>query len=263
MVAISTANIAAILIPSAVAFILVYALTPPVAQFMLRKGITGVDVHKPNKPTIPEMCGVSIVAGFILAVFLIPVFAPQAWATVGVLAFMVGIAAIVGVVDGFKTLGAKTKVLLTAVPFVPLVVWGPIVPFPEFPFIGELRMTLLYPLVMVPLLVATFSNATNMIDVFNGAMPASLTIASIFLFAISFATGRLEVAAAYGVTLGCLIAYHRYNRYPAKVFTGDVGSLALGSLLAGLAVVGRMEIVTLIAWLPLLSNGALNHASVG
>ncbi|MEG1998262.1 MAG: phospho-N-acetylmuramoyl-pentapeptide-transferase, partial [Clostridiales bacterium] len=36
-----------------------------------------------------------------------------------------------------------------------------------------------------------------------------------------------------------------YNHYPAKVFMGDTGSLALGGAIAGFAVVGRLEIITI------------------
>ncbi|MEG1538190.1 MAG: phospho-N-acetylmuramoyl-pentapeptide-transferase [Clostridiales bacterium] len=44
---------------------------------------------------------------------------------------------------------------------------------------------------------------------------------------------------------GCCVGFLFYNHYPAKVFMGDTGSLALGGAIAGFAVVGRLEIITI------------------
>ena len=50
------------------------------------------------------------------------------------------------------------------------------------------------------------------------------------------------------------IAYYRFNRYPAKVFSGDVGSLTVGAAIGALAIVGQLEVVTIIALTPFIMN---------
>jgi phospho-N-acetylmuramoyl-pentapeptide-transferase len=46
--------------------------------------------------------------------------------------------------------------------------------------------------------------------------------------------------------MGALIGYLRYNLHPAKIFMGDAGSLALGGVLAAVAMVLKMELSLLI-----------------
>ena len=43
------------------------------------------------------------------------------------------------------------------------------------------------------------------------------------------------------VDFACLAAFLLYNHYPAKIFMGDTGSMALGGVLSAMAIVGHME----------------------
>ena len=53
--------------------------------------------------------------------------------------------------------------------------------------------------------------------------------------------------------IGALIGFFVYNRHPAKVFMGDTGSMALGALLAGIAILTKTELVlVLIAGIPVV-----------
>ena len=46
--------------------------------------------------------------------------------------------------------------------------------------------------------------------------------------------------------IGALLGFMLYNYHPAKIFMGDVGSLSLGGLLAGLAIVTKQELLLLV-----------------
>jgi len=250
------------LITICLGFLIVYGLTMPIANLMLKKGVFGVDVHKPTKPKIPEMCGLSIIFGLALCSIILMFFSDN---PTHFLAFIltVYVASMVGVLDWFKRLGAWQKIFLAALASIPILVLGVYYPYPILPFIGKLRLTILYPIIVVPFLVTMLANATNMIDVFNGSMAGTSTIAATFLTIIAFLLNKPETTLMYASIAVCTFAFYLHNKYPAKVFSGDVGSLGVGAAFAAAAIIGRMEILTLFALLPTLINGSLTLTSLG
>ncbi|MEM3737437.1 MAG: hypothetical protein QXJ75_05070 [Candidatus Bathyarchaeia archaeon] len=254
----------ALIIPAVSGFIVVDRLTNPIGNFMKSRGIVGVDVHKLDKTVIPEMCGLVIILGVTTSAGLLCWFLPKYWSKFLALILVVAIAAVVGYIDYLSHWRAKVKVAACAAACIPILLTpGTYVSHPSAPFIGELRLTILYPLILVPVFTTLMANAANMIDVLNGAMPITSAIAGIFLFLTALLFGRLEAAAMYLSLVACLLAYYRFNRYPAKVFTGDIGSLGVGAAFGAIAVMGGLEILTLIAFLPAMINGSLNLSSVG
>lgn len=245
-----------------IAFLIVYGIIPPLARFLMGKGVYGVDVHKPDKVKIPEMVGLSIFFGILVASSLMmTVYTDR----VPVLSFIlsVAIAAGVGILDWFKRLGAYKKVVLSALACLPIIILRTYYPYPVLPFIGQLRLTILYPFAFTPLFIAMFANATNMMDVFNGSMAGSMSVSAVFLTVIALLLGEYEVMLIFAFLAASLCAFYLYNRYPAKVFSGDAGSLCVGVAFAAAAILGRMEIVTIFACLPSLMNGALILSSLG
>jgi UDP-N-acetylglucosamine--dolichyl-phosphate N-acetylglucosaminephosphotransferase len=254
-------SISAILI--ILGYLVVTSITMPLAEFMRSRGITGIDVHKPEQPAIPDMGGSAIVVALIVCLMLLGFLNYEnLWSYVA-LVLVIIVAAIVGIIDAFRPWNALLKVAVIALASIPLILFGAYQSFPELPFIGPLRMTILYPLVFVPLFVTLVSNATNMFDVFNGSMAGTTSIAAVFLSIASLILGRIEVAVIYLLMAACLFGFYRYNRYPARVFSADVGSLGVGAAFAAVAIIGRMEFLTIIALMPAMINGSIILSSVG
>ncbi|HHX10219.1 MAG TPA: phospho-N-acetylmuramoyl-pentapeptide-transferase [Firmicutes bacterium] len=118
------------------------------------------------------------------------------------------------------------------------------------PFSGRvLHMGILYPILGI-LLIVGIGNGMNFTDGLDGLAAG---VATFGLGAYAFianeyagAVDRPELAHLTGLALasaGALLGFLVYNYNPAKVFMGDTGSLALGGLLAGYAVVTRTELV--------------------
>jgi len=100
-----------------------------------------------------------------------------------------------------------------------------------------------YPLAV--LAVVGSGNAVNITDGLDGLAGGAMALALIFfvlwgLFRRDAPPGLATVAMAF---LGAVVAFLRYNLHPAKVMMGDTGSLALGALLAGLALASRTVLV--------------------
>ena len=86
-----------------------------------------------------------------------------------------------------------------------------------------------------------FSNATNLTDGIDGLMATTGTIAYGAYAFIAYqqeAWGVLTFAVA---VIGGLIGFFLYNRKPARIFMGDVGSLALGAGLAAMSILLNAE----------------------
>jgi UDP-N-acetylglucosamine--dolichyl-phosphate N-acetylglucosaminephosphotransferase len=243
-------------------FAVTFLSTPVIARFMKSHGITGKDVHKIGGPEIPEMCGMAILFGLSVGAtgyaILVPGSEREAMAFLGATL----IAGSIGIVDDRHPLGPKTKPLLTAIACVPILLLGTYVPYPNLPLIGEARLTIVYPL-LIPLAIAVTSNAVNMMDVMNGVMPGTVAIIATMLTGILIVAGEWKIAPLSAGLVAAMLALFYFNRFPAKVFSGDTGSLAVGAALGALAILGRMEMVVVIALMPQIMNAFYGLSSIG
>ena len=111
------------------------------------------------------------------------------------------------------------------------------------------------------LVVVGFSNAVNLTDGLDGLaiMPTVMVSSALAIFAyvagnkvfaaylgVPHIAGAGELAVFCGAIAGSGLAFLWFNAYPAEVFMGDVGALALGGALGMIAVICRQEIVLVI-----------------
>jgi phospho-N-acetylmuramoyl-pentapeptide-transferase len=111
------------------------------------------------------------------------------------------------------------------------------------------------------LVIVSTSNAVNLTDGLDGLaiMPTVMISSALAIFAyvaghavfakylgMPHVPGASELAVFCGAIAGAGLAFLWFNAYPAEVFMGDVGALALGAALGTVAVIVRQEIVLLI-----------------
>lgn len=90
------------------------------------------------------------------------------------------------------------------------------------------------------------SNAVNLTDGLDG-LCAGVSIIALFPYVIfSLLQGNRSLAVLLLCIIGALLGYLRFNLHPAKIFMGDTGSLALGGLLAAVAMVTKEELLLII-----------------
>jgi phospho-N-acetylmuramoyl-pentapeptide-transferase len=131
-----------------------------------------------------------------------------------------------------------------------------------FPFFKSLTLDLgwLYVPFVVLVLVST-SNAVNLTDGLDGLAISTFTVAAATFTALTYVTGhrvladyllleRLPLAAEMTIFCGALVGsslgFLWYNSYPAQIFMGDVGSLALGAALSTVAILIKQELLLII-----------------
>lgn len=100
--------------------------------------------------------------------------------------------------------------------------------------------------ILILLMFAGASNAVNLTDGMDGLAAGCEVIALIPFFLFALHKGRIDIMIFVASVIGALLAYLYYNVTPAKVFMGDTGSLALGALLAGLAMVLKKEMALIV-----------------
>jgi UDP-N-acetylglucosamine--dolichyl-phosphate N-acetylglucosaminephosphotransferase len=246
----------------ATTFITTFLATPVVGRLLKSRGIVGKDVHKASKTEIPEMCGLAILLALTIGVLLTFILFPGADRTAMAFIGTVLIAGAIGFRDDLRPLGPKMKPLLTALACLPILLLQTYDPNPIVPMVGPVRLTIVYPL-LIPIAMAVTSNTMNMMDVLNGAMPGTVGVISVTLTVVLLAAGRVEIAALSITLLGAMLAFYYFNRFPAKVFDGDTGSLAVGAALGALAILGRIETIVIVALIPHIMNAFSGLASVG
>ena len=111
------------------------------------------------------------------------------------------------------------------------------------------------------LMIVGMSNAVNLTDGLDGLaiMPAAMVAGALGIFAYAsgnaiFANylaipaipGAGEVLIFCGAMVGAGLGFLWFNSYPAQVFMGDIGALALGAALGLIAVIVRQEVVVLV-----------------
>ncbi len=94
--------------------------------------------------------------------------------------------------------------------------------------------------------VVGFINAVNLIDGMDGLASGILGMASVACGVFSILTGRLDTAIIFMAIGGACFGFLVWNRLPASIFMGDVGSFALGGLYAAAAIMGNVIIFAIV-----------------
>lgn len=113
------------------------------------------------------------------------------------------------------------------------------------PFVGDVDFGgWFYPLAIVAILGTV--NGANFTDGLDG-LASSVTIVIAGFMAVAAVMVNSGIISSSFAMIGALMAFLAYNCYPAKVFMGDTGSLALGGYVAAAALVLRMPVFLIFA----------------
>ena len=101
-------------------------------------------------------------------------------------------------------------------------------------------------LIFVFLLMAGLSNAVNLTDGLDGLAGGCTLVVMLAMGMVAFSIGSKDLAVFAAAIAGACVGFLWHNCYPASIFMGDTGSLALGGAFAALAVLTKSELVSLI-----------------
>ena len=109
----------------------------------------------------------------------------------------------------------------------------------------DMEMGWLYGIFILLILVGA-SNAVNITDGLDGLAGGLSAIAFVAFSLISFAVGFEDIGVFSIILTGALVGFLLFNTYPAKVFMGDTGSLALGGVMGAIAILTHRELTLLV-----------------
>ncbi|MFI3151149.1 phospho-N-acetylmuramoyl-pentapeptide-transferase [Streptococcus suis] len=243
------------LLSGLVAFLATVILIPRFITFYQAKRIEGQQMHEDVKQHqfkagTPTMGGTVFLVVAILVTFIFA--ASLNMLTGGVLAilFILALYGLVGFLDDFLKIFKKINEGLNPKQKLALQILGGLV----FYFVhvraaggGELNvfgqiinLGMLY-LPFVLFWLVGFSNAVNLTDGIDGLASISVVISLLAYSVIAYKEQKFDILLVCVTMIGGLLGFFVYNRKPAKIFMGDVGSLALGGMLATISIALRVE----------------------
>ena len=96
------------------------------------------------------------------------------------------------------------------------------------------------------LMIAGLSNAVNLTDGLDGLAGGTSMIAMLAMAAMAFLHGDVNLSIFCAACAGACLGFLWFNCYPASIFMGDTGSLALGAAFACTSIMTNTEVVSLI-----------------
>ncbi|MFX1293968.1 MAG: hypothetical protein ACFFD2_03775 [Promethearchaeota archaeon] len=264
-----------IIILFTVSIVLMRIILPPLIKKLKGKGKIGIDMHKLDKPEVAEMGGISILIVACVTALIPLIICDNFFVKIQMIVFIsvIGLVGLVGIIDDLFQLGAKIKPIIVTGASLPLIIanliWYNQIfnTDPNFPLIGSgFRITIIYWL-LVPVALTMAANAVNMIDVVNGSMSGPCIVIFGTLLICSLLKPEMDQYTITGaflsaIMLGIMIIFYKYNRFPARVFSGDVGAFSIGGALALIGIMGSLEVVTVVVAIPLIINAFQMLSSV-
>lgn len=223
-----------------VSFYITVVLIPPLRKFAKRVSLVDVpNERKIHIKSIPRVGGIGIIIGS-LTTYMLWVWVAKCPITVQVKGIFSGIfiLAIIGILDDFFNLNYKIKMFGQCLAATAAIIIGRgyISNLGVWFYPGEVILPIWIGVPLTFIIIVGITNALNLSDGLDGLAGGI----SIFIFTslaiISYLDGRIELLVACLSIIGALIAFLRYNSFPANVFMGDTGSLYLGFLAAIISI---------------------------
>jgi len=225
---------------AAVGLLLTFVATPLVRLLAFRVGLVAhPKADRWHRAPVPMLGGVAIAVATLGALAVSPVRALPIWLVVGGATF----AALIGLIDDFRTLKPQTKLLAQ------IAIAGVFV-------VLDLRLRLtgveFIDMLLTVGWVVGITNAFNLLDNMDGLAAGIAAIAMFFRTMFFLTDGYTEGAIASATVCAVATAFLAFNFNPARIFMGDTGSLFLGTLVAGLSLVGLFPysrgILSVLLW---------------
>lgn len=234
-----------------IALITVLLIMPPFIKRMHEQNFLGKDMNKYSKPLVAELGGVVVFLGFALGIFgaifvatYLNFFTIElsvllaGFCTIAMICFVGIIDDIIGWKKGIRQWQHALFPIIAALPLMAIAA-GETTMF--IPLFGNINLGIIYPLIIIPIGITGASNAFNMLAGFNGLEAGQGIVLTATLTIIAFLSGQTTAVILGLAMIGALIAFMKFNTFPAKIFGGDSLTLMVGANLAVMSIIGNME----------------------
>jgi UDP-N-acetylglucosamine--dolichyl-phosphate N-acetylglucosaminephosphotransferase len=246
-------------------------LTKSITPFLKNNNIIALDLHKKNKPKLPNSGGIpvslSMIAGLMFFIayqtFVLKMTDQMVYLFASVLTIL--LITIIGffddlnssdVIKGTKKIRKglkKWQKPLFAIPAaIPLMVVNAGDTTMSLPLLGPINFGILYPILLIPIGVVGVANVVNLLGGFNGSEAGMGIIYCSFLGLYALLHGEVVSSAIFFSAVGALIGFLKFNWFPAKILSGDSLTYFLGAVVAAGVIIGNMERAGIIIMIPFI-----------
>jgi UDP-GlcNAc:undecaprenyl-phosphate GlcNAc-1-phosphate transferase len=213
-----------------IAFIVSYILTPYMARVGKKQNMMDIPGHrKIHEEAIPNLGGIVIFFGFLLSLLFVIQIEGQ------FRALLIGgvIILLLGVVDDIANLSPKHKFIIQMIPALIVIIYNSDL-INNF-IVNQLKGFDLLGYLLYPILIFWIVGVTNSINLIDGldGLACGVSFIALVTFLILGLRQNLEALSLISIALaGSMLAFLKFNFYPAKIFLGDSGSTFTGFMLA-------------------------------
>ena len=241
-----------------VTFLLTLVGIPAFIRYYRKAQITGQQMHEDVKQHqakvgTPTMGGLVFLIATVVVSFLVALFTKQLTNNVGMILFILVLYGLVGFLDDFLKVFRKINEGLNPKQKFTLQVLGGIIFYLFYERGGDILSVFGYPIhlgwlyiIFALFWLVGFSNAVNLTDGIDGLASISVVISLSAYGVIAYLQNQMDLLLVIFTMIGGLLGFFIFNHKPAKVFMGDVGSLALGGMLAAVSMALHQEWTLLI-----------------
>ncbi|MEA3222055.1 MAG: MraY family glycosyltransferase [Thermodesulfobacteriota bacterium] len=238
-----------------ISFYITVVLIPPLSRLADHVNMVDIpDSRKIHKRPIPRIGGVGIIVGTVVPILIWVPMAGEFRAFLGA----IGILFVFGVLDDLIGLNYKKKLLGQVLATIVIMAVGQtfITNLGIWTTSGEIILPYYLALPLTFFFILGITNAINLADGLDGLAGGICIFIFLCLAILAYLDGNTSIMICCLAILGALLAFLRYNSFPAIVFMGDTGSQFLGFSAAVLGIYLTQAQSTPIAkCLPLLILG--------
>ncbi|KAI5190134.1 UDP-N-acetylglucosamine--dolichyl-phosphate N-acetylglucosaminephosphotransferase [Nematocida sp. AWRm77] len=226
--------------------------------------ISGVDMHKKEKPRIPEGTGLGAGICFICSVFSLSAMFPEYKEPLLISACAVSLNLLLGYVDDTMELNWACKIIFPWIALCPMIMTYSGSTQMIVPFWGRVELGSVFYAFLVGLSIF-FTNAVNILSGINGVEAGQVLVISGFMFVdrLLFVDETSEMSALLSLSLFfCTGGLFIHNRYPSQCFVGDTFCYFSGSAVLCLGVLGGFTKTVFLFFIPQIVNFALSAPQI-
>ncbi|MCK9544700.1 MAG: hypothetical protein M0R03_22000 [Novosphingobium sp.] len=243
-------------------------LVPMFIKTISKTSFLGKDMNKYKKDLVTELGGIPVFLSFIFSIFSIMLFNFALITLFGIdfsvidfmqfsliLISLFGIF-FVGFIDdilGWKKGISQLQHFIYPLLFsIPLIIYALLhnISTLYVPLIGNLNVGLIYAFILVPIAFTATTNLLNILAGFNGLEAGMGIIIFLTISIFSIFLGNITLLLILFAWIGALLGFLQFNKFPAKIFPGDIITLINGCLVGISAIILGLEL--LIAFLIIL-----------
>ncbi len=212
-------------------FLVPLIVTAVSMPYFIRKltenNIIAKDVYKKGLPTIADRGGTAILLIAMLSLSMNSLFF-KFTSTNYVVMIVIALFGLFGILDDMINIGRASKFLIMYYCSYPLIQYATHTAV-TLPSVGDLELGIIYLQLIVPTYVLVASNLVNMHSGYNGLSSGLAIIVLVSLIIKSVLINDIENIISVVAVTGATLGFYFYERYPAKIFWGNVGSLYDGN----------------------------------